>query len=83
VLDLALCNQVFDCPGYIFDRHVRIDTVLVEQVDAIGSKTPERRFGHSTDLFGSAVDARERAWPVLAVLDTKLRCDHDLVAYRR
>lgn len=35
-------------------------------------KALERRVGHTTDMFGSAVDSRERGWPVLAVRHTKL-----------
>ena len=33
VLDLALGDQLLDRAGDLFDRHVRVDAVLVEEVD--------------------------------------------------
>ena len=35
VLDLALLNQVLHRSRYVFDRHVRVNTVLIEQIDGI------------------------------------------------
>ena len=34
VLDLAGLNQFLHRAGDVFDRHVRVDPVLIEQVDA-------------------------------------------------
>ena len=36
VLDLALVYQLLDRPRHILDRHVRVDAVLIEQIDMIG-----------------------------------------------
>ena len=36
VLDLALANQVLHRTRDVFDRHVRIDTVLIEEIDPVG-----------------------------------------------
>lgn len=35
VLHLALLNQVLYRPGNVFDRHIQIDTMLIEEVDYI------------------------------------------------
>ena len=35
MLDLPPSYQVLDRPGDVFDRHVRIDAMLVEQVDGL------------------------------------------------
>jgi hypothetical protein len=43
--DLAFLNQVLQRARNVFDRHVRVDTVLVEQVDIVGLAADERRFG--------------------------------------
>ena len=53
VLDLAFLDQVLHRAGHVLDRHVRIDAVLVEQVDAVGPEPLERAFG---DLAGCARD---------------------------
>ena len=37
VLDLALVDQLLDGPGDVLDRDVRVDAVLVEQIDAVGA----------------------------------------------
>ena len=35
VLDLACLNQLFHSAGDVFYRHVRIDAVLIEEVDRL------------------------------------------------
>ena len=35
VLDLALLDQVLHRAGHVLDRHVRVDAVLIEQVDRV------------------------------------------------
>ena len=49
VLDLALGDQFADRAGDVLDRHVRVDAVLVEQVDRVDAQslreTPRRRGG--------------------------------------
>jgi len=41
VLDFAGLDQVFDRPGDLFDRHVRVDPVLIVQVNRLDSKPLE------------------------------------------
>ena len=43
VLHLALLDQLLDRAGDVFDRHVRVDAMLIEQVDAVGPQALERR----------------------------------------
>jgi hypothetical protein len=57
MLDLALDDQLLDGAGDVFDRHVEIDTMLVEQVDAICLQALERRLRHGLDMLGAAVGA--------------------------
>lgn len=35
VLDLAGLNQFFHCAGNILDGHVRIDAVLIQEINAL------------------------------------------------
>jgi hypothetical protein len=35
VPDLAFGDEVFHCTRHIFNRHLRIDAVLIEQVEAV------------------------------------------------
>ena len=59
VPDLALLNQLLHRSSHVFDRHLRIDTVLVEQIDHVGLEPPERRLGDLLDVLRPAVEARE------------------------
>jgi hypothetical protein len=48
VLHLALGDELLHRTGDLLDGHLRVDTVLIEEVDRIDPKPPERRFGRST-----------------------------------
>ena len=39
VLDLTFGNQFFDRASYLLDRHLRIDAMLIEEIDVIGAQT--------------------------------------------
>ena len=45
MLDLALADQVLHRAGDVLDRHVRVDAVLIEQIDGVGLEPLERGFG--------------------------------------
>ena len=45
MLDLALPDQVLHGARDVFDRNVRVDAVLIEQVDDIGPEPLERGVG--------------------------------------
>jgi hypothetical protein len=46
VPDLALPDQLLHCSGHVLYRHVRVNTVLVEQIDYIDPEPPEQGLGH-------------------------------------
>lgn len=76
VLDLALADQLLDHARNVLDGHVRVDTVLIEEIDAVGLEPLERCIGHLPDALGPAVHARFG----VPVLEAELGRDHDLVA---
>jgi hypothetical protein len=41
MLHLASLNQILDCPGDVFDRHVGIDPVLVVEIDRVDPEPPQ------------------------------------------
>ena len=61
VLDLALGDQVLDRAGDVLDRHVRVDAMLIEQVDAVGSQPLEGRLGHRLICSGRLLVPPRRA----------------------
>src|SRR5918994_1790793 len=58
VLDLAFLDQLLYRAGNVFDRHVRIDAVLIEEIDAVGLQALERGLGDLPDVLWPAVKAR-------------------------
>ena len=77
VLDLAFLDQVLHRPRHLFDRHVRVDAVLVVEVDGLDPEPLERALGHLLDVLGPAVQAP--LLPVGTELVAELGGDHDLV----
>ena len=59
MLHLAFMDQPLDCSGDIFDRHLRVNAVLVEEVDHIRLEPLERGLGDALDLLGPAIQFRE------------------------
>ena len=53
---LARRDQLADRAGDVLHRHVRVDAVLVEQVDAVRPEPPERALDGAPDVVGPAVD---------------------------
>jgi hypothetical protein len=41
VSDLPLLDQLLHSTGDVLDRHVRIDAVLIVQIDVVGLQPPE------------------------------------------
>jgi hypothetical protein len=75
VADLAGVDEVSDGAGDVLDRHVRVDAVLVEQVDPVGPL--QHLLDHLADVVGFAVEP-----PGRRELEPELRGDDDLVADR-
>ena len=55
--DLALSDEVADGPGHVFDRHLRIDSVLVEQVDVVSPEPPQHLLDDLADVVRPAVES--------------------------
>src|SRR6185436_12149351 len=79
VLDLALLDQFLDGACDVFDRDVRVDAVLVEEVDRVGAQAPQRIFDASRDRLRTAVGA---AGLIRREVEAELGRDHDPVTYR-
>ena len=73
--------QAFHGAGDFFDRDVRIDAMLIEQIDDVDPEPFERRFGDFANVFGPAVQPR-------LLIGFRIDCkaelgrDDDLVANR-
>ncbi|MNR50242.1 hypothetical protein D3C85_1697330 [compost metagenome] len=52
--DLALGHQVLHRPGDVLDRHLGIDAVLIQQVDAVGAQTLQHRLHRQLDMVRAA-----------------------------
>ena len=79
VPDLPFLNQVLHGSGDVFDRDVRVDAVLVEEVDPSIVEPLERRLGDLSDVRGPAVQAGLLA---ALELEPELRGDDHLIANR-
>ena len=58
MLDLTLLNQVLHGARHVLDRDVRVDTMLIEQIDGIHLKPLERVFGDLPDVLRATIQAR-------------------------
>jgi hypothetical protein len=76
--DLPLLHELGHRPDRLLDWHLRVDAVLVVEVDVIGAEPLERRLAGAADVLGGAVDAEAVAALVADVAE--LRGEHDLVA---
>ena len=56
--DFSGINQIFDRARRFFNRHVRINAVLIKKVNIIGSQTFERSIANFFNMFRSAVQSR-------------------------
>jgi hypothetical protein len=80
VQHLALRPQLLDGTGDILDGNLRVDAVLVKEVDAIRAQAPQHALDDQFDVLGAAVEARA-ALPGLEVdVPAELRRDDDLIA---
>jgi threonine dehydrogenase-like Zn-dependent dehydrogenase len=60
VADLAGRDELGDSPGNVLDRDVRVDAVLVEQVDRVDPQPAQRRVGDPRDLLRAASSPTDR-----------------------
>ena len=79
VFDLAFANEILHRARDVLDRDVRVDAVLIEQIDPIGLESLQRRVGHLPDVRGPAVQPRLLA---ALELEAELGRNHHLIANR-
>src|SRR5439155_19849953 len=79
VQHLSFSDQILYRRSDLFDQHLGIDPVLVKEINAVGSKTLQRRLRHLLDMLWAAIETTAGAFQV----KTKLRSDPHLVANRR
>jgi hypothetical protein len=58
-LNLAFRNQVFNRAGNLFDRHVRVDPMLIEEIDAVGFEALERGLRNLLNVLRAAIEPRK------------------------
>lgn len=79
-----LLNQLLDGAGDLFDRHGRIDAVLIKQINHLDLEPLERTFHRFADVRRVAVERRRGlggAWVGSGGdIETELRGDDDLLA---
>jgi hypothetical protein len=73
VQHLPLLDEILDRTRHVFDRHARIDPVLVIKVDAVGPESLERGLDHFPDVLRPTVET------TLLEVETELCRDDDLV----
>jgi hypothetical protein len=82
VLDLAFLDEVLHRSRHVFDRHVRVDAVLIEHIDRIDPEAPERALGDLLDVLRPAIQANPPR-PALGIeFEPELGGDHHLSAER-
>src|SRR5713101_7707244 len=79
VLDLALLNQLLHRPGHVFDGNVRINPMLVEQINRADFEPLERGLDDLLDVLRPAVQA---ALLAAVTIESELGGDDHLLAKR-
>ena len=82
VLHLTGLHEFLDGARDILDRHVRIDAMLIQQVDRVDAKPLERSLDGLLDVRRLAVRTDEPRAAVRLHLEPELRGDDDLPAER-
>src|SRR5882724_7855804 len=84
VLDLARLNQVLHRSSYVFDRHVRVNTMLIEQLDCLDLEPLERALDGLLDMLWPTVEARRTLHAARIEIRTEVEPefggDHHLLA---
>jgi len=82
IFGLALPDELLHHAGDIFHRHIGIDAVLIEQIDAIGSEPSQHAFRRSLDVIGTAVQPAEMLSRFQIDVPAELRGDRHRIAER-
>jgi hypothetical protein len=82
VLHLALLNQVLHHPRHVFDRHVRVDTMLIEQIDGLYLESLDRALGDFLDVLWPTIEPHPLRPAVGIEFEPELGGDHHLSPVR-
>src|SRR5262249_27159724 len=80
MLYLSFANQTFNCTSNVFDRYIRINPVLIQQINHIGLQSLKGSLDHFLDVLRPAIQASLSAFGI--ELECKLGGDHHLLAER-
>ncbi len=72
----------FTAPGHVLDRHIGVNPVLVQQVDAVGLQPLQRSVHGTSDVVGMAIEAQPLARVRFKVEPEFRRDDHLLSHWR-
>ena len=72
---LPLPDEVRDSACHVLDRNLRIDAVLIEQVDDVRLQSLQRSLHHLSDVLRPAVEGARH--PVVANVHAELAAQHD------
>ena len=76
---LAGLDQFFDGAGDVLDRHLRIDAMLLVDVDSVGTQSAQRFLAHALDVLGPAAQAANLA--IIRHIEPELRAEDDIVSH--
>src|SRR5258706_4362833 len=57
MLDLAFLNEILHRARHVFDWHIRVNAMLIEEIDDIDLEPFERGFGDLLDVLRAAIEA--------------------------
>src|SRR5216683_7574309 len=80
VLHLAFPDEVLHCSRHVLDRHLRIDTVLIEEVDGIDLQSLERALGDLLDVLWPTIQPQPARFSVGLEFEPELCGNHHPVA---
>ena len=83
VQNLAFGHQVLDRPRDVLDRDLRIDPMLVEEVDVVGPKVLQHPLDGQLDVGRAAVESGATLAGLEVDVPAELGGDHDLVSKGR
>ena len=83
MFDLARLDKPFDGAGHVFHWHGRIDPVLVQKIDVVGTQALQHGVDDRDDVLGAAVQTAGSRAGLQIDVEAELGRDDDLVAERR
>jgi hypothetical protein len=76
VLDLPFPNQILHRSGHVFDGHLRVNTVLIEQIDGLDLESLERGLSDLLDMLWPTIHAH--LLPIGTKFEPEFGGDHHL-----